>query len=221
MKRILSVDDHGIISIGLENIAQKLGDGAIVGSARESREMFRLLREEKWDLVVLDISLGGKSGLEVLKDIKHYYPNLPVLIFSLHTGIEFVRRSLKDGASGYISKDKSEEDLIEAINSVLSGGHYISEEHRDELIFSPKGADHTGLSGREFEVLVKIGEGKTVREIAADLGISENTVDTYRSRVKEKMNLKRDAELIRYCIGAGLVSADIPYVEEEPPESDR
>lgn len=211
MNKILSVDDHGIVALGLEKVSQKIRGGAMIGVASDSYEMTQYLREENWDLVILDISLKGKSGLEILKELRQGYPKLPVLMFSLHTGVEFVRRALKSGAVGYVSKDSSEDELVKAINAALAGGRYISEELRDELIFTPEGLGHAELSGREFEVLVKIGEGRTVREIAADLNICENTVDTYRSRLKEKMNMKRDADLIRYCVGAKLVNVDVPF----------
>lgn len=218
-RKILSVDDHGIIAAGLETVARRIHGGTTVGSAQDSYEMGRMLQEEDWDLVVLDISLKGKSGLDVLKDLKQSHPKLPVLMFSLHTGVEFVRRALKNGASGYMSKDSPDTELAEAINTVLKGGRYVNKELRDELIFTAESGDHRDLSDREFEVLVRLGEGKTVKEIAAELNISDNTVDTYRSRVKEKMNMRRDAELIRYCIAANLVSVEIPSIENDPTDA--
>jgi len=209
-KRILSVDDHSIISIGLTKIAEQAPGGAVVVGVKDGSEALQLVRTERWDLVVLDIGLKGKSGLEVLKEIKQISSKLPVLILSLYTNVEFVRRALGNGASGYISKDSSDGELIRAINAILAGAKYVSAELRDELIFNPRGGAHTDLSGREFEVLVKIGEGKTIKEISADLHISESTVETYRTRVREKMGMKRDAELIRYCIGAGLAQTNNP-----------
>lgn len=215
-KKILNVDDHGIISAGFEKLLQEVPGGAMVGSARDGAEALRLVRGEAWDLVVLDISLKGRNGLEVLKDIKDYNPHLPVLMFSLHTSVEFVRRALKNGASGYVSKDSSEAELLKAVNTVLAGGKYVNAELRDALIFSPATGSHSDLSEREFEVLIGIGAGKTVKEIAGELNISESTVETYRSRIKLKMGMSRDAELIHYCIKAGLVQIEAPIIGAEP-----
>jgi two-component system invasion response regulator UvrY len=213
MKKILSIDDHRIIARGLENIAQNFNYPVSISNAKDFSEALRFLRDEKWDLIMLDISLKGKSGLDVLKEIKSLYPKIPVLMFSLHNNIEFVRRSLKLGASGYVTKDSSEEEISDAIKNVINKGHYISKDVAEKLIFTPESITHGKLSGREFEILVKIGEGKTIKEIAAELYLSENTVETYRTRIKEKMNMKRDAELIRYCIAANLVKVEIPESE--------
>lgn len=208
MKKILSIDDHGIIAGGLERLIHKFDRNAAITSAKNSQEALRFFKSGSWDLVILDISLKGKSGLDVLKEIKSLHPKLPVLMFSLHNNIEFVRRSLKLGAAGYVTKDSPEDEVIEAIKQVLDKGHYISKDVAENLIFAPKSIAHEELSGREFEILVKIGEGKTVKEIAAGLNLSENTIETYRSRIKEKMNMRRDAELIHYCIAANLVKLD-------------
>lgn len=212
MKRILSIDDHGIVVAGLEQIARNMKMEWYFGIATNQSEAFQLLREEDWDLVVLDISLAGKSGLELLPEIKQKHPDLPVLMFSFHTGVEFVRRSLKLGASGYITKVSPEAEISKAVRTVLEGGRYVNDEIRDELIFTPKSGDHTKLSEREFEVLIRIGDGHTTKEIADELNISVTTVETYRSRIKEKMNLKRDSQLIHYCIAAGLVKLN-PHID--------
>lgn len=209
MKRILSVDDHGIIAKGLEKLAEQVRGEAVVIGVKDGATALGLVRAEAWDLVVLDIGLRGKSGLEVLKEIKQIAPKLPVLMFSLHTSVEFVRRALSHGAAGYVSKSTSDEEVIEALNTILAGAKYVGAALRDELIFSPQAGTHSALSAREFEVLVKIGAGKTVKEIAADLHLGETTVETYRLRIREKMGLKRDAELIHYCIGAGLVQTEV------------
>jgi two-component system, NarL family, invasion response regulator UvrY len=206
--KILSIDDHQIITNGLENITQKFNFDVTFNNAKNSNEAFRLLKNEKVDLIILDISLKGKSGLDVLKEVKSLYPKIPVLMFSLHSNIEFVRRSLKLGASGYVTKDSSEEEIADSIKNIIQKGHYISKDVAETLIFTPESLTHGKLSGREFEILVKIGEGKSVREIAAELYLSENTVETYRSRIKEKMNMKRDADLIRYCIASDLVKIE-------------
>lgn len=213
MKRILSIDDHGIIARGLEILTQKFEERTIIDNARNSTEAMRLLKKENWDLIMLDISLQGKSGLDILREIKANYPKIPVLMFSLHNNVDFIRRSLKLGASGYVTKDSPEDEIAGAIRKVLAKGYYISENVAENLLFMPESTPHSGLSGREFEILLKIGEGKTVREIAAELFLSENTVETYRARIKEKMNMKRDAELIRYCVASKLVKVELPDVE--------
>jgi two-component system, NarL family, invasion response regulator UvrY len=213
MKKIICIDDHRIIACGLEKINQNFGYQTLITHAKDFYEALKLLKSEKWDLIMLDISLKGKSGLDVLKEIKSLYPKIPVLMFSLHNNIEFVRRSLKLGASGYVTKDSSEEEINEAIKSVINKGHYISKAVAENLIFTPETTTHSKLSGREFEILVKIGEGKSIREIASVLYLSENTVETYRARIKEKMNMKRDADLIRYCIGSNLVKVEFPNTD--------
>lgn len=157
--KILCVDDHAIVATGLEKVAEKVRGGALISIATDGAEALRRARQEAWDLIVLDISLQGRSGLEVLKDLKQLAPKLPVLMFSLHKSVEFVRRALKFGAAGYVSKDSPSEELVAALNAVLAGGKYISVALRDELIYSPEAAGQRDLSGREFEVLIKIAEG--------------------------------------------------------------
>ena len=209
-KRILHLDDHGVVSKGLEKIVERAHRGAVVVGVKDAFTTLNFLRSERWDLVVLDIGLKGKSGLEVLKEIRQIASKLPVLIFSIHTSVEFVRRAINNGASGYISKESSDEELVEAINTILAGAKYVSPKLKDELIFNPQTSSHSALSEREFEVLLMIGDGKTTREIATALHISQSTVDTYRLRIKTKMGMKRDAELVRHCILAGLVTANRP-----------
>lgn len=211
MKKILSIDDHDIIAKGIEKIVQNFDQNITIGRAKSYSEALRALKNEYWDLIMLDISLKEKSGLDILKEIKPVYPKIPILMFSLHNNIEFVRRSLKLGASGYVTKDSPEEEVAEAINKVLTKGHYISKDLAENLVFSPQSIMHSELSEREFEILVKIGEGKTVKEIAGELYLSENTIETYRARIKGKMNMKRDAELIHYCVAANLIKVEIPF----------
>ncbi len=209
MKTILSIDVQGIVSIGLEKVVKNINEKWIVESASNSSEVYLKLREEKeWDLIILAISFDGKSGFEVLQDIRCKLPDTPVLMFSTHKSIEFVRRSLKLGAYGYLTKDSNEAEITTAIKTVIEGGHYINENMRDELIFSPNSGNYTTLSEREFEVLIMIGRGYNTKEIADELHLSVNTVDTYRSRIKEKLNLTRDSHMIHYCFAAGLVKVN-------------
>ena len=168
-----------------------------------------MVRQQDWDVVVLDISLGGRSGLEVLKELKQIRPRLPVLILSMHSEEQFARRALKGGASGYITKDSPRAELVKAVNKVMSGGRYISATVAEKLIFDfAMGSGHPpheALSDREFEVLRLIASGKTVSEIATMLSLSDSTISTYRARILEKMGMRTNAELTHYAIQNQLV----------------
>ncbi len=203
MIKVLIVDDHAIVRRGLKDI---LGDerDIEVSETAVPHEALRLIREEMWNLVVLDIDLPGKSGLELLKDVKRMRPRLPVLILSVYSEEQFAVRTLKAGASGFMSKDAAPEALVKAIRKILKGGKYISEHAAEELLSHVKGKTdaypHEALSDREFQILCLFGEGKTVTEIAVELSLSRPTVSTYRARILEKMNLKTTSELVRYAV---------------------
>ena len=209
MKKILIVDDHEVLRDGVKRIFDKQPDPAVFGEAGSVPDALRLAREQDWDLVVLDISLGGRSGLEVLKELKQIHPHLPVLVLSMHSEEQFARRALRAGASGYITKDSPRAELIKAVNKVMSGGRYLSAPVAEKLIFDiERGSGrppHEALSDREFEVLRLIASGKTVREIAAILSLGESTISTYRARILEKMGMKTSAELTHYAIQNKLV----------------
>jgi two-component system, NarL family, invasion response regulator UvrY len=208
MKKILIVDDHEVLRDGVKRFFDKQPDTSF-GEAGTAHDAIRLAREQEWDLVVLDISLGGRGGLEVLKELKQIHPRLPVLMLSMHSGEQFARRALKAGASGYITKDSPRAELIQAINKVMSGGRYISAPLAEKLAFDLQpdtgGPLHEGLSDREFEVLRLIASGKTVGEVANVLSLSESTIGTYRGRILEKMGMKTNAELTYYAIRNNLV----------------
>ncbi|MCU1381873.1 MAG: response regulator transcription factor [Acidobacteria bacterium] len=163
-----------------------------------------LVMAEPWDLAIVDVSLGGRSGLDAVMDMKRARPALPVLMLSMHSEELYARRALKAGASGYVMKDSPRAVLLQAINKVLSGGRYVSPSLAESLAFDlPAGTDrplHEKLSAREFEVLRLIGSGKSVGDISTLLGLSDKTVSTYRSRILEKMSMTSNAELIRYWI---------------------
>jgi two-component system invasion response regulator UvrY len=207
MKRILIIDDHEVLRNGVKRIFDK--QPAIFGDAGTAPEALRLVREQDWDIAVLDISLGDRSGLEVLKEMKQIRPHLPVLILSMHSGEQFARRAFKAGASGYITKDSPRAELVTAVNKVMSGGRYISAVLAEKLIFDfeldTDRPQHEALSDREFEVLRLIASGKTVSEIAGMLSLSDSTISTYRARILEKMGMKTNAELIHYAIQNKLV----------------
>ena len=209
MKRILLIDDHEVVRSGVKRIFDKQPGGEVVfGEASTAHGALDLVREREWDVAVLDLSLGGRDGLELLKELKKIRPHLPVLILSMHAEELFARRAFKAGASGYVTKDMPRSELIGAINKVIWGGTYVSPALAEELVVDlRKGTDrplHELLSDREFEVTRLIASGKTVSEIAQILSLSVGTISTYRMRILEKMKMKTNAELTRYAIQNGL-----------------
>jgi len=209
MKRILIVDDHEVLREGVKRIFDKQVGAITFGEASSGPEALRLVREKDWDIVVLDLSLTGQNGLEVLKELKQIRPRLPVLILSMHTEVQFARRAFKAGASGYITKDSPRSELTKAINKVIDEGRYISQALAEKL-FVDIGRDtdrlpHETLSDREFEVMRLIASGKTAGEIAKLLSLSDSTISTYRARILEKMGMKTNAELTHYAIQSKLV----------------
>jgi DNA-binding NarL/FixJ family response regulator len=204
MRRILIVDDHEVLREGVKRIFDKQSGLVTFGEASTGLQALRLARSEEWDIVVLDLSLGNRSGLEVLKELKQIRPRLPVLILSMHTDVQFARRAFKAGASGYITKNSPRSELIKAVNKVIREGRYISQAMAEELITdiasSSDGSPHEKLSDREFEVTRLIASGKTAGEIANLLSLSDSTISTYRARILEKMGMKTNAELIHYAL---------------------
>lgn len=209
MKRILLVDDHEVVRDGVKRIVDKQLGPIDFGEASSAAQALALVREQDWDLVVLDISLAGRDGLELLKEMKHVRPDLPVLILSMHSEELFARRALKAGAAGYVTKSSSRAELAKAVTGVLRGGIYVSHSLAEKLVTDLRGgADrlpHETLSNREFEVLRLLASGKTVSEIAEKLSLSIGTVSTYRARILDKMGMKTNAELTYYAIQNRLV----------------
>lgn len=208
MFRILIIDDHDVVREGIKGIFAEPGDVVEFGEAYSRSEALQHVRESDWDIVVLDISLGERSGLEVLKEIKHLRPRLPVLMLSMHAEEHYAIRSFKAGASGYITKGSSRDELRAAVLKVSKGGHYITPALAERIVvdFSTSGKlPHETLSDRELEVLCLIATGKTVGEIAAQLCLSDKTISTYRTRLLEKMRMKTSAELTHYAIQNKLV----------------
>ena len=209
MKRILLIDDHAVVRDGVKRIFEEQPGEVAFGEANTPAEAINLAHQQDWELAVLDLSLGDQSGLELLKELKHIRPHLPVLILSMHSEEQYARRAFKAGASGYITKDSSTSDLTKAINSVANGGRYITPELAERLVFNmgrqSEGPPHEALSDREFQVMRLIASGKTVTEIAVLLALSDKTISTYRARIMEKMGMKTNAELTRYAIHNNLV----------------
>jgi len=209
MIRILIADDHLLIREGLKKVLKEAIDMRVVKEAVNAAEMLQTLKEGEIDLVVLDISLPDKSGLEVLQDLKRDYPKIPVLILSAHPEERFAVRALREGAAGYLTKESAPQELIQALRKIIQGRKYVSPSLAERLAIDVKNPGmkppHETLSSREYQILRLVAAGKSSKEIAADLSISINTVNTYRSRMQEKMGMKTDAELIRYAIENHLI----------------
>jgi DNA-binding NarL/FixJ family response regulator len=202
--RVLIIDDHPIVRQGLR---QTLADTSEIGEISEAatpHEAMDLVRQREWDVVILDIGLPGRGGLEVLKDIKQEAPRLPVLILSMHPEEQYAIRAIRAGAAGYLTKETAPEKLVDAVRRVVSGGRYISPELAEtlatELTADANRPLHASLSDREFAVLRLIASGQTVSDIADRLSLSVKTVSTYRARILEKMRLKNNAELMHYVL---------------------
>lgn len=209
MIRVLVADDHPVVRRGVKQILCEEFDSVEVGEARDSKELEEFLGRGPWDLLILDITMPGKSGLDVLREIRERYPGLKVLVLSIHPEDQFAIRVLRAGAAGYLTKERAPEELVLAVKRVLSGKRYLTESvvealagyvERDQEI--PR---HHLLSDREFQVLRLIASGKSLSEIADALCLSVKTVSTYRTRILEKMNMRTNAELIHYAVKNRLV----------------
>jgi two-component system invasion response regulator UvrY len=209
MIRALIADDHAVVRQGLKQILGDTPEMLVAGEATTGQEVLDKVRAEPWDVVVLDISMPDRSGLDVLKQLRSERPKLPVLVLSMHSEDQYAMRVLKAGASGYLTKDSAPDELVKAIRKVVSGGRYVSSFLAEKLAFEI-GTDssrlpHETLSDREFQVLRLIAAGKSVTEIAAELYLSVKTVSTYRARLLRKMNLGTNAELIHYAMQNHLI----------------
>jgi two-component system invasion response regulator UvrY len=209
MIRILIVDDHAILLRGLKEILEREFRDVSIGGAGTAEQALTQLDAENWDLVILDITMPGRSGVDVLRHLKALRPKLPVLVLSMHPEDQYGKRVLKAGASGYMNKESAPEELIKAVRKLLSGGRYVSPTLAETLAVDLGRDDgtpaHERLSDREFEVLRKMASGKTVGQIAQELHLSVPTVSTYRARILEKMGMSNTAELIRYALSHHLV----------------
>ena len=206
MLKILTIDDHEVVRRGLKDMFTK--ESATFGEARSGAEALALVRKQSWDIAVLDISLGGRSGLEVLAELKQLRPRMPVLILSMHAEEQYAVRAFKAGASGYINKASSGEELRGAILKIIKGGQYVGPSLAEKMVLQlsqPGKVPHENLSNREFEVLCSIASGKTVNEIATKLSLSNKTISTYRRRILDKMDMRTNAELTHYAIRNRLV----------------
>ena len=209
MIKVLIADDHAIVRDGLKQIFKETSDIIVAGEAANGTEVIDKIKFEKFDLVVLDISMPGRGGLDVLKYIKLHNPTLPVLVLSMYSEDQYAVRVLKAGASGYLTKESASEQLISAVRRIYDGHKYVSldlaEKLADSLDTNYRKSGHEALSDREFQVLRLIGSGMTVGEIAEELSLSVKTISTNRARILEKMGMKNNAELICYAIRHNLV----------------
>jgi two-component system, NarL family, invasion response regulator UvrY len=202
--KVLVADDHPVVRRGLVDIVTRGLGQAACGEAADSSQVLESVQRETWDLLILDVSMPGRSGLDILADLKRMRPKLPVLVLSVHSEEQYGKRALRAGASGYLGKETAPEELIGAIRHVLAGRRYLSPALAEKLaVNSLEEGDrppHEKLSDREFEVLRMIGSGKTTSQIAAELHLSVTTVSTYRARILEKMKMKTTAELMHYAV---------------------
>ena len=207
--KILIADDHAVVRRGLQQIVAMRTGWRIAAEVADADDILPALRLEPFDVVILDVTLHGRSGIDVLGHIRDEFPSLPVLMLSMHAEEQYALRCLRAGASGYIQKDRSPEELIVAIDHVTAGRIYVSEAVMNEMsveqVRRTAEQPHGRLSEREFEVFGLIARGKGVTEIAADLHISVKTVSTYRSRILQKTGFRTNADIIVYAVQAGLV----------------
>ncbi len=208
MIKVLMADDHAIVRKGLRLILTESSTPCQVEEAVNGQEVLKKVYDGTFDILVLDISLPDRNGLDLVREIKSVKPKLPILMLSAHPEDQYAVRALKAGVSGYLNKESAPDQLVQAIERIVAGGRYISPDLA-EMLAAAVGGDidgqpHESLSDREFTVLLRIGAGRSVSEIADELGLSVKTVSTYRTRILEKMNMQNNAELIRYVIDHGL-----------------
>jgi len=209
MLRILIADDHPIVRQGLRQIIAEIPDMVVADEASNGDEVLSKARASHYDVVLLDISMPGIHGLDVMRQLKNERPRLPVLILSIHPEEQYAVRALRSGASGYLTKESAPDELITAIRKVSMGGKYVSSSLAERLAYELESIDeqlpHNTLSDREYQIMLFIASGKTVTEIADELSLSIKTISTYRSRILEKMKMKNNAELTYYAIKNHLV----------------
>jgi len=207
--RILIADDHAVVRQGLKQILATVFKRASFGEAIDSQQALERVSKEHWDIVILDLTMPGRSGLDVLLEIKRAHPTLPVLILSMHPEDQFALRLLKAGAAGYMTKESAPEELVGAVRKAVAGGRYVSpalaEKMASLLANDAQGAPHEALSDREFLILSMIASGKPVSVIARELSLSVKTISTYRGRLLEKMGMTNNAQLVHYAFQNHLV----------------
>lgn len=209
MLKILIADDHAIVRKGLKQILSKNSDMTVAGEAASGGQALEMIREESWDVVLLDISMPDGNGLDILKQVKKEKPDLPILMLSIYPEDQYAIRTIKAGVSGYLTKDSAPEELVDAIRKVARGGKYISaslsEKLAEYLENKSERALHENLSDREYQVMVMIAAGKTVSQIAEEMCLSVKTISTNRSRALAKMGMDNNSQFTHYAVKQGLV----------------
>jgi DNA-binding NarL/FixJ family response regulator len=209
MIKLLIADNHVVVRRGLKRILADAPDIVVAGEAASGEEVLNAVRGEDWDAVVLDITMPGSSGLDVLKQLKHERPQLPVLILSVHAEEQYAVRALRAGAAGYMAKNAAPTALVEALRRIVNGRRYVSSDLAELLASEMAGGNearpHHRLSDREFQVMLMIASGRTIMDIAEGLALSPKTVSTYRRRLLQKMGLASNADLIRYTMQNRLI----------------
>jgi DNA-binding NarL/FixJ family response regulator len=209
MKRILIADDHEVVRRGLRQILTDEFPKLQIGDAANARDAVEAVRKQSWDAVLLDINMPGRSGLEMLEELKQLRPALPVVVLTAFPEADYAVRAFKLGASAYVTKESASDELLAALRKALAGGRYVTASLAEKLAATIAGdapaAPHETLSNRELQVLRLIAQGRTVKEVAAELSLSEKTIGTYRTRLSEKMGLSTNVELTRYALQHKLV----------------
>ena len=209
MTRIVVADDHAIVREGLKQLLGAAGDLEVVGEAADGHEVIKVVREKEFDVLLLDMSMPGKSGIELIKQVKSEKPKLRILVLTMHEEHQYAIRAIRAGASGYLTKESASRQLLEALRKVASGGAFISSEVAEQLALGAMPdatrAPHEALSDREFQIFRLIAGGKSISDIGEMLNLSVKTVSTHKGNILQKMNMAGTAELIRYAINHRLI----------------
>jgi DNA-binding NarL/FixJ family response regulator len=209
MIRVVIADDHTLVREGLKQLLRAAGGIDVIGEARDGHDVLKIVRESDFDVLLLDMSMPGKSGMELIKQVKSEKPRMRILVLSMHQEHQYAVRAIKSGASGYLTKDSASTQLVSAIEKVAGGGAFISAEVAEQLALGAmpqsEGLPHTILSDREYQVFRMLVSGQAVTAIADELNLSVKTVSTHKARLMEKMGIDNQAELVRYAIRHRLV----------------
>jgi DNA-binding NarL/FixJ family response regulator len=206
VRKVLLVDDHPVVREGIARILALRIPGLHIAEAEDGPKAVEQLRQTQYDLVLLDLTLPGDSGLSLLRRLRREFAVVPILVVSMHPADQFAQRALQAGAAGYVAKDSDPEEVVRAVSTALAGGRHVPAELQEAARLEKAPPPHGALSDREYQVLRMIGAGRTVSEIATELGLSVKTVSTYRGRILEKLQLRTSAELIHYAVVNKLVS---------------
>jgi two-component system invasion response regulator UvrY len=207
MPDFLVIDDHPVVRRGIREILEEMKGKVNVDEAGTAAGGLKKVQTRKYDMVLLDIKLPDRSGLDTLENIRHLKPGLPVLIISVYPEEQYAVRALKTGASGYLTKESAPDELIHAVHTIMKGNRYITQSIAEQIftLLNHDGPLHSSLSNREYEVMIQIAKGKSLKEIGEILFLSEKTISTYRTRIMEKMNMKSNAELVKYALQNMLI----------------